>query len=180
MDIQLATRPMQPDDEARLHRLWPRLSPDTVYRRFHSPIRGLSDETVHRLVDVDHDSREAVVATVGDEVVGVARYDRTPGDASVAEVAVLVEDAWQGVGLGRQLLTALADLARRRGVRTVTATVQADNDRMVWLVRRLFPGSTMTVDSAVYEIRSPLAPPSTGAPQPPASAGVTALLTRTG
>ena len=40
MDIQLATRPMQPDDEARLHRLWPRLSPDTVYRRFHSPIRA--------------------------------------------------------------------------------------------------------------------------------------------
>ena len=38
MDIQLATRPMQPDDEERLYRLWPRLSPDTVYRRFHSPL----------------------------------------------------------------------------------------------------------------------------------------------
>jgi len=159
MDIQLATRPMQPDDEARLYRLWPRLSPDTVYRRFHSPIRGLSAETVHHLVDVDHDHREAVVAMVGDDVVGVARYDRSPDDPFVAEMAVLVEDAWQGIGLGRQLLTALADLARRRGVRTVTATVQADNDRMVWLIRRLFPGSTLTIDSAVYEIRIPLTGP---------------------
>ena len=180
MDIQLATRPMQPDDEERLYRLWPRLSPDTVYRRFHSPVRGLPDETVHHLVDVDHDRREAVVATVGDEVVGVARYDRSPADPSVAEVAVLVEDAWQGVGLGRQLVTTLADLARRRGVRTVTATVQADNDRMVWLIRRLFPGSTMTVDSAVYEIRSPLTGPSAGTPEPPATAGATALLSRWG
>jgi len=180
MDIQLATRPMQPDDEARLYRLWPRLSPDTVYRRFHSPIRGLPDETVHHLVDVDHDHREAVVATVGDEVVGVARYDRSPTDPSVAEVAVLVEDDWQGVGLGRQLVTTLADLARRRGVRTVTATVQADNDRMVWLIRRLSPGSTMTVDSAVYEIRSPLTGPSTGTSEPPATAGATALLSRWG
>jgi len=159
MDIQLATRPMQPDDEARLYRLWPRLSPDTVYRRFHSPIRGLSAETVHHLVDVDHDHREAVVAMVGDDVVGVARYDRSPDDPFVAEMAVLVEDAWQGIGLGRQLLRALADLARRRGVRTVTATVQADNDRMVWLIRRLFPGSTLTIDSAVYEIRIPLTGP---------------------
>src|SRR3954453_22374464 len=141
MDIQVAARPVRPDDEQRFERLWPRLSPDTVYRRFHSPLRTLPDETVHHLVDVDHGRREAVVATVGDEVVGVARYDRTPDDPSVAEVAVLVEDAWQGVGLGRQLISALADLARGRGVRTVTATVQSDNDRMVWLIRRLFPGS---------------------------------------
>ena len=180
MDIQLATRPMQPDDEERLHRLWPRLSPDTVYRRFHSPIRGLPDETVHHLVDVDHDRREAVVATVGDEVVGVARYDRSLADPSVAEVAVLVEDAWQGVGLGRHLVTTLTDLARRRGIRIVTSTVQADNDRMVWLIRRLFPGSTMSVDSAVYEIRSPLTGPSAGTPEPPATAGATALLSRWG
>lgn len=159
MDIQLATRPMQPDDEERLYRLWPRLSPDTVYRRFHSPIRALPDETVHHLVDVDHDRREAVVATVGDEVVGVARYDRSPADPSVAEVAVLVEDAWQGVGLGRQLVTTLADLARRRGVRTVTATVQADNDRMVWLIRRLLPGSRLTRDSGTYQVESPLTSP---------------------
>ena len=100
-------------------------------------------------------------------------YSALPGPCEDA-----CQDAWQGVGLGRQLVTALADLARGRGVRTVTATVQADNDRMVWLIRRLFPGSTMTVDSAVYEIRSPLTAPSTGTPAPPASAGATALLTR--
>jgi GNAT superfamily N-acetyltransferase len=174
MDIQVATRPVRPDDEPRFYRLWPRLSRDTVYRRFHSPIRGLSAEAVHHLVDVDHDRREAVVAMVGDDVVGVARYDRSPDDPFVAEVAVLVEDAWQGVGLGRQLLTSLADLARRRGVRTVTATVQADNDRMVSLIRRLFPGSTMTVDSAVYEIRSPLSGPSTVTDRQPACAGAAA------
>jgi GNAT superfamily N-acetyltransferase len=171
MDIEVATRPIRLDDEQRFYRLWPRLSPDTVYRRFHSPIRGLSADAVHHLVDVDHDDREAVVALVGDEVVGVARYDRSPDDGSTAEVAVLVEDAWQGVGLGRQLLSAIADLARRHGVRTVTATVQADNDRMVWLIRRLFPGSTMTVESAVYEIRSPLTAPSAGTDRQAAFAG---------
>jgi GNAT superfamily N-acetyltransferase len=180
MDIQVATRPVQPDDEQRFYRLWPRLSRDTVYRRFHSPLRGLPAETVHHLVDVDHDSREAVVALVGDEVVGVARYDRSPDDRSVAEVAVLVEDDWQGVGLGRQLLSAVADRARRQGVRTLTATVQADNDRMVWLIRRLFPGSTMTVEDSVYEIRSPLDGPRIDSPRPPATAGATAHLVREG
>src|SRR3954470_5763189 len=159
MDIQVATRPAQPDDEVRLYRLWPRLSRDTVYRRFHSPIRGLPAEAVHHLVDVDHDRREALVAVVGDDIVGIARYDRSPEDPSLADVAVLVEDAWQGVGLGRQLLAELTDLAARRGVRTLTATVQPDNGPVLGLLRRVLPGSPLTPEADVYAVTSPLAAP---------------------
>jgi GNAT superfamily N-acetyltransferase len=156
MDIAVATRPVQPDDRVLFRRLWPRLSRDTVYRRFHSPLHGLPPETVDRLVTVDHDLREAVVALVGGEVVGVARYDRSPTDPATAEFAILVEDAWQGIGLGRQLLVELIDLAASRGVRTLTATVQRDNDRVIGLIRRLLPGSTFTPDLDVFTVVSPL------------------------
>jgi GNAT superfamily N-acetyltransferase len=156
MNVQLPTRLVQPDDEARFVRLWPRLSPETVYRRFHSPVRRLPMSQVRRFVEVDHDLREAVVAVVGDEVVGVARYDRPPEDPSTAEVAVLVEDAWQGVGVGRQLLIEVLELARTHGVRTLAASVQADNERMLWLLRRVLPCATLTVDDAVYDVASPL------------------------
>src|SRR3954453_1020388 len=150
MDVGVATRPMRADDDVRLERMWPRLSPETVYRRFHSPLRRLPSATVRFLVEVDHDLREAVVAEIGDEVVGVARYDRSPADPGTAEFAVVVEDAWQGVGLGRQLLTELIALATCRGVRRLTATVQMDNDRMVWLIRRLLPDSRLPRDSGIY------------------------------
>ncbi len=156
MDIAVATRPVRPADQTLFYRLWDRLSPDTVYRRFHSPVRALPEESVRRLVTVDHDLREAVVAVVGGEVVGVARYDRPAEDPSTAEFAVLVEDAWQGVGLGRQLLAELTELAARRGVRRLTATVQADNAAVVGLIRRLLPGSTFTPDSGLYDVSSPL------------------------
>src|SRR3712207_1803918 len=55
MELQLAPRPVQPDDLPRFYALWPRLSRDTVYRRFHSPVHKLPAETVRRLVEVDHD-----------------------------------------------------------------------------------------------------------------------------
>ena len=158
MDIAIATRPVQLDDEPRFYRLWPRLSRETVYRRFHAPLHGLPSEAVHRLVEVDHDLREAVVAVVGGEVVGVARYDRLPGDPSTAEFAIVVEDAWQGVGLGRQLLTELVELAEVRGVTTLTADVQPDNDRVLRLIRRLLPHSTFTRDGDVYAVVSALSP----------------------
>jgi len=158
MDIAVATRPVQEDDLGRFLRLWPRLSPETRYRRCHAPVHRLPMELVHRLVEVDHADREAVVAVVGGEVVGVARYDRCPTDPTEAEFAVVVEDDWQGVGLGRQLLGELTRLAACRGVRSLTATVQADNDRMVHLIRRLFPRASFAVDNGVYTVRGPIEP----------------------
>lgn len=77
MDITVATRPVRPEDATLFCRLWGRLSPETVYRRFHAPLRR-PPVPAARLVEVDHDLREAVVAVVGDDVVGVARYDRSP------------------------------------------------------------------------------------------------------
>jgi GNAT superfamily N-acetyltransferase len=170
LDIAVQTRPVRPDDATRFSRLWERLSPDTVYRRFHAPLRR-PPLGADRLVHVDHDLREAVVAVVGDDVVGVARYDRSPADRSTAEVAIVVEDAWQGVGVGRQLLERLTGLAARRGVRTLTATVQRDNDRVVGLIGRLLPGSTFTPDADVYDVASPLRPAPVPSPRIPASSG---------
>jgi len=156
MDITVTTRPVRPEDQPLFCRLWERLSPETVYRRFHAPVRALPDESVRRLVTVDHDAREAVVAVVGGEVVGVARYDRSPADPTAAEFAVVVEDDWQDVGLGRQLLTELTRLAAARGVRVLTATVQADNDRVLSLVRRLLPGAHISTGSGVCTVQAPL------------------------
>jgi GNAT superfamily N-acetyltransferase len=170
MDIAVTTRPVRPEDRPLFCRLWPRLSPETVYRRFHAPVHRLPDETVRRLVDVDHDLREAVVAVVGGEVVGVARYDRPLDDPTTADFAVLVEDAWQGVGVGRQLLAELAGLAARRGVRTLTATVQPGNQPVLRLIHRLLPDSAVTPDDDVLTVSSPLTtsaePVASPVPQP--------------
>src|SRR3954447_6766162 len=95
----LTLRPIRDDDADRLRRLFFRLSPETVYLRFFQPVRNPSDKLLHHLAEVDHDRRQAIVALDGDEIVGVARYDRAD-DAQHAEVAILVEDAWQGNGLG--------------------------------------------------------------------------------
>ncbi len=167
MDITVATRPVEPGDQGLFGRLWGRLSRETVYRRFHAPVHALPEETVRHLVTVDHDLREAVVAVVGGEVVGVARYERPAADPSTAEIAILVEDAWQGVGLGRQLLTELTDLAARRGVHTLTATVQPDNGPVLGLLRRVLPGSTLTPEYDVYAVTSPLAAPEPAPTAPP-------------
>src|SRR3954447_18651609 len=98
MDITVTMRPVRPADRTLFYRLWERLSPETAYRRFHAPVHSLPDEPVRRLLAVDHARREALVAVVGGEGVDVGRNARPLGDPSTAEVAVVVEEAWQGVG----------------------------------------------------------------------------------
>jgi hypothetical protein len=63
-------------DGPMLRRFFYRLSPETLYRRFHSPITRPEQAHPEFLLDVDHVNREAVVALVGGEIVGVARYVR--------------------------------------------------------------------------------------------------------
>jgi acyl-CoA synthetase (NDP forming)/RimJ/RimL family protein N-acetyltransferase len=122
-------RPITPDDADRLRAMHARLSPDTIYLRFFSMVRTLSARDVERLTTVDHDDRAALVAVLRDEIVGVVRYGRT-GDAD-AEVAIVVEDAHQGRGLGPVLLEHLAAAGEERGIERFTASVLPSNRRMI-------------------------------------------------
>ena len=142
---EVELRMLEPDDRERLVRLFYRLSPESVYHRFLSPLHDPSEAGLDRLVDVDHVEREAIAAVFGDEVVGVARYFR---DAVLprADMAVLVEDAWQGKGLGPIMVEHLRDIARSRGIDAFTATLLSENRTAVRMVRRVFPSAVFTRD----------------------------------
>lgn len=134
---QVALRAILPADAERLLRLFPRLSPQSIYRRFFTPVPRPNRALIDHLVAVDYTDRLALVALVDDEVVGVARYDRSRSEPDEADAAVIVEDAWQGRGLGTRLLSRLSAAAEQRGVRVLTAEVMAENRPMMGLLRTI-------------------------------------------
>jgi len=121
---------MGPADAERLVRFHAGLSPETVYRRFFSLHPQLSPDELYRFTHVDHRDREPIVASDGTEIVAVARFDRSP-DPTVAEVAFVVADPWQGRGLGSLLFRRLAERARAVGVRRFVADTLPENGRML-------------------------------------------------
>jgi acyl-CoA synthetase (NDP forming)/RimJ/RimL family protein N-acetyltransferase len=122
-------RPIRPDDADALVALHERLSDQTRYFRFFGPYPHLSQRDVERFTVVDHDRRAAIVATLGADLIGVARYESTGPD--VAEVAFVIEDAHQGRGLGPLMLEHLAAAARERGITKFEADVLPTNRRML-------------------------------------------------
>jgi acyl-CoA synthetase (NDP forming)/RimJ/RimL family protein N-acetyltransferase len=126
-------RPITPDDADALQAFHVRQSPESTYLRFFAPMPRLSDADLERFTTVDHVDRVALVATVGDDIVAVGRYDRI--DPRTAEVAFNVSDAHQGRGLGSVLLEHLAAAARENGVHRFVAEVLPQNRRMMGVFR---------------------------------------------
>lgn len=131
---------LERSDGEALRRLFYRLSLETIWRRFHSPIVHPEQAHPDRLLDIDHHDREAVVAVVDGEIVGVARYALWPS-TNTAELAVVVADDWQRQGVATRMVSGLADLARSAGVQCFTATIQADNQAAFALLQRLHPSA---------------------------------------
>ena len=123
-------RGIESSDADRLMRFHEALSTETIRRRYFSRHPHLKDSELVHLTSVDHVAREAVVAIVDDEIVAVGRYERLD-DPSVAEVAFVVADPWQGKGLGHQLLQRLAEAATAVGIRSFVADSLVENRRML-------------------------------------------------
>ena len=126
-------RPIRADDAENLQRFHLAQSPESVYLRFFAPMPRLSERDLHRFTNVDHVDRVAFVITVGDEILGIGRYDRVENGS--AEVAFNISDAHHGRGLGSVLLEHLAAAARENGVHRFVAEVLPQNRKMMSVFR---------------------------------------------
>jgi ribosomal protein S18 acetylase RimI-like enzyme len=149
-------RPILAEDEPLLHEAVAAMSERTVYFRFFSPIKRLSDAVAHRLAVVDYNARFALFATIRrsggkERIVGVARYDRATG-TDAAEVAVAVVDEFQRRGLGGTLLSILARVAREHGIKTFSLIVLPENSEMLGLLRRMGWIHQAKLTGGVYDI----------------------------
>jgi RimJ/RimL family protein N-acetyltransferase len=137
---EVLIRPIRPDDVDRLEALFYRLSPTSIYFRFHAPLREMPRRELERYCSVDYQDTMALVAQVeeddGPALVGVSRYARLP-NSDLAEAAVVVEDAWQRRGIGRELLVTLTEIATQQGIQGFTAAVLAENTA----IRRIYTES---------------------------------------
>jgi acyl-CoA synthetase (NDP forming)/GNAT superfamily N-acetyltransferase len=127
-------RPIRPTDGAGIEALHQRLSPETIYFRFFTPLSKLSAKMLDRFINVDYVERLALIGQLGDDIIAVARYERlssTWEGGPEAEVAFLVDDAHQGKGIGTVMLEHLTGAAKQAGIVRFVADTLAENQRML-------------------------------------------------
>jgi len=134
MDEPIVIRPVRPEDAEALYAI--RLQPSVVAGTLALPSERLVDGRARqeRHGPDDH----LLVAEVGSHVVGIAGLHVGHGKRRHAgEIGMMVDEAWQGRGVGGRLLAALLELADGHlGLTRVELEVVADNERAVRLYER--------------------------------------------
>ena len=122
-------REVGPSDGPLLEALFRCLSPRSIYNRFLAPVRHLDDGRIHALTHMDPTIEFALAAyrrsERGEYLLGVGRMHRVGPEE--AEMAIVVGDAWQRLGIGSLLLREVVRRARDTGIRWFLSTVDPNN-----------------------------------------------------
>ena len=135
----IPVRTIRPDDALALQWLHTRLSERSIRLRFFGSMKQLSDKMAKDFAHVDGVNRYALIALdpqQQDEVIAVVRFARE-GETDKAEYAAVVEDNWQGRGVGLGLTHQLIYEARKRGIRVLYGLLMPENRAMLKLLRSL-------------------------------------------
>lgn len=127
-------------DHAALRDFLTGLSLRTRYLRFFAGALPASPAMLQVLAG-GRQGVDALVATRNGAIIGHAMaVDGTgPDGTAMAEIGVVVADAWQGRGVGSGLLHALAGRARARGATTLAMDVLAENQRVLAMIAARWP-----------------------------------------
>jgi len=135
-------RPISAEDEMLMRGFHESLSDKTVYLRYLSPML-LSMRTTHeRLARMTHNDydREIALVVEGEEngektIFGVARLSKLRGTDEEARFTMLISDAYQGRGLGKELLTRIIKIGRDEKIKRIIALMSPENEAMKRLCR---------------------------------------------
>ncbi len=138
-DGTLLIRAILPEDGPALAAAFRRLSPRSIRQRFFDVRKELTPRDIAYFTELDFDQHVGLAGLVDDGdgpvPVATARYIREPGSLR-AEMAFVVDDDYQGRGIGTLMFRHLAGIARRRGIHCFEADVLPDNDGMLGVFRR--------------------------------------------
>lgn len=136
----IVIRPTRPEDAELVRKFVHNLSEESRYFRFMTTVKELSTRMLVQFTQIDYSREMALVATrrEGEQEVevGVSRYIVSP-DGESCEFALVVADAMQGQGLGRQLMLTLMAAAREHGLKSMNGIVLKNNSNMLHLMASL-------------------------------------------
>lgn len=154
-------RPEDADAVAAMHE---RCSERTRYRRYLTGVGEWRDLSLRWLAG-GHRGATLVVMSEDGSIVGLGNvFPDLPGEAHAAEIAEIVEDAYQGRGIGTRLLRHMLELAERLGFQSVVATVLTENAEMLAVLEATGLDWTRALDRSVLTLRAPLPVVQSGSP----------------
>ncbi|UCD59058.1 MAG: GNAT family N-acetyltransferase [Candidatus Hydrogenedentota bacterium] len=137
---QIFLRPIKPTDDNMMVELFNSLSKETIHLRFFSTLKYMPKEQLQKFTHIDYEKQMAIVALVNvgnrERIVAVGRYTLEEKEPDAAEFAIVVQDSYQGRGIGTEVLRHLAHVAKLQDVRVIVGYIMNENSRMFAVLKR--------------------------------------------
>jgi acyl-CoA hydrolase/RimJ/RimL family protein N-acetyltransferase len=156
--IYIRFRAIKPSDEEEMRRLFYRFSDEAVYYRYFSPIKTMPHAKMQEYVNVDFSQVMSIVGLVGEvgmgHIIAEARFVKWP-DRPFADVAFIVDEKYQGIGVASYLYKMLIRLAKDRGITGFTADVLSSNKAMMKVFEKGGAVIKAKLEYGVYSLNIP-------------------------
>ncbi|MEM3463477.1 MAG: GNAT family N-acetyltransferase [Candidatus Bathyarchaeia archaeon] len=133
-------RPIKPEDEPLWLEMFQNFSEESIRFRFFQIIKDTPHEVRVRYCNIDYEREIAIVAELNDggrrRILGVVRISLEP-DRKKGEIAFIIADPWQGLGLGTKMVDYAIEIAKEMGVETIYAIMLPDNVKAVNLLKNM-------------------------------------------
>ncbi|MEM3622594.1 MAG: bifunctional acetate--CoA ligase family protein/GNAT family N-acetyltransferase [Candidatus Bathyarchaeia archaeon] len=133
-------RPIKPEDEPLWLEMFRNFSEESIRFRFFQIIKDTPHEVRVRYCNIDYDREIAIVAELTEngqrKILGVVRVSLEP-DRKSGEIAFIVADPWQGLGLGTKMVDYTIEICKDMGVETIYGIMLPDNHRAINLTRKM-------------------------------------------
>jgi RimJ/RimL family protein N-acetyltransferase len=130
-------RAIRPEDREELLKSIARSSDNSLYRRFFTLKRAFSEKELDYFLNIDFVKQVGLVVVLeeaGRSIIAGGRF--IVFEPGIAELAFVVEDAFQGQGIGSSLMRHLIALARQAGLDELHAQVLPSNESMLKVFER--------------------------------------------
>jgi acetyltransferase len=131
-------RPIKPEDEPLWLEMFQSFSEESIRYRFFQIIKDTPHEVRVRYCNIDYDREIAIVAELTEEgrrkILGVVRLIVEP-DGRSGEIAFIVADPWQGLGLGTKMIEYVIEICKEKGLETIYGIMLPDNRRAIRVMK---------------------------------------------
>ena len=145
-----------------MRRLFYRFSDEAVYYRYFSSLKAMPHTRMQTYVNVNWHNVMSIVGVVGKPGLGIivteARYLVDP-DGEWAEVAFVVDEPYQSIGISTFVFHLLVKLAKERGIKGFWADVLVSNRAMMKVFYKSGLRVLTEMENSVYHVRLPFDSP---------------------
>jgi RimJ/RimL family protein N-acetyltransferase len=141
-----------------MRRLFYRFSDEAVYYRYFTPLKTMPHSRMQAYVNVDYRQTMSIVGLVGDlgkgHIIAEARYVKE-SDRPYADVAFIVDEEYQNLGIATFLYSYLMRIAKERGLQGFTADVLPANKEMMRVFEKGNAEVKVTLEDGIYRLTIP-------------------------